>query len=208
MFDQITIAILVLCGSVASGKRTLAKILCKMFPSLIHIEVGERLREIAKSGTGIGQIIADHQLRGVHVPDVIVFEALRDLIMQAKGPVILDGFPRTDGQAQVFATLKQSWYGVCIQRDADFCRGLIQRRIDDCLARGEQPRPDDNIITFDKRVAAYPTERKAFDRAVTLSGAPVYYTRHNVIELANEIPDLVEHLGGFFGGLRRVEQAG
>jgi len=204
VFQKIDVSLLVLCGSVASGKRKLAKILCEMFPSLIHIEVGERLRDIAKTKTGIGQIIADHQLRGQHVPDTIVFEALRGIIAQANRPVILDGFPRTEGQARVFATLKRPWYGVCIERDADFCRRLLQQRIDSCQLSGQPLRADDNMSTFNVRIGKYPTERNAFVRAVTLCGAPVYYTRHNVPELNAEVPYLVNHLDEFFDKIPRV----
>lgn len=207
MFDGITEPVMVLCGRAASGKRKFATLLKALYPEIEHVEVGQLLRDAVDSRTsGIGEIIARHQLAGEHVPDNLVFEVLRKHIENLKAPIILDGFPRTIPQAKVFASLGPTWYGVRIERDEDFCRGLVQRRIAEYQAQGLEPRPDDTLETFERRSLKYPVEAASFDFAVELCGSPVYYTHPNVPELSPEVQAVINYHASFFKGLQRVNQ--
>ncbi len=210
MFDLITQPVMVLCGRAASGKRKFARLCKDRYPSIEHIEVGQLLRDAARfSNSGIGTIIAGYQLRGEHVPDNLVFEFLRKRIEDLKAPIILDGFPRTMPQARVFSSFRQAWYGVRIERDEEFCRNLVQRRIAEYRELGEEPRPDDTLETFEKRVAKYPKELASFEFAVELCGSAVYHTHPNTPELQPEVEAVIKYHAGFFKGLQCVsERAG
>lgn len=92
---------LVLLGPPGAGKGTHAKILSEKFRAP-HLATGDILRSHIRKQTGIGARAKDIIERGGLVPDTLVNEMMFDEIRRAglsKG-FILDGFPRTIGQAE------------------------------------------------------------------------------------------------------------
>ncbi|MFH1645875.1 MAG: nucleoside monophosphate kinase, partial [Candidatus Omnitrophota bacterium] len=72
-----------------------------------HISTGDIFREAKASGSEMGKKLAEYMNQGLLVPDELVNEIVTQRLVQddikEKG-FILDGYPRTKNQAQVFDT--------------------------------------------------------------------------------------------------------
>ncbi|MEZ5733268.1 MAG: adenylate kinase [Paracoccaceae bacterium] len=93
-------AVLILLGPPGSGKGTQARMLEEQF-GLVQLSTGDLLRGAVAAGTPAGLAAKAVMEAGGLVSDEIVLAVLKDR-MQAPdvaAGVILDGFPRTDGQA-------------------------------------------------------------------------------------------------------------
>ena len=92
---------LIFLGPPGAGKGTHAKPLCAKY-GIVQLAAGDILRRNIKEGTKLGALAKDVIARGELVSDDLVndmmFEEIRGL-KGAKG-FILDGYPRTIGQAQ------------------------------------------------------------------------------------------------------------
>lgn len=87
-------------GPPGSGKGTMAQNVAKRC-GLCHISTGDMLREEIKRGTALGKSAQDYISRGALVPDDVIVDMIKERFKEddAKGGVILDGFPRTEKQA-------------------------------------------------------------------------------------------------------------
>jgi adenylate kinase len=93
--------ILLLVGAVGAGKGTQAEILKEQL-GLVHLASGELFRRAMRDGTPLGEQARGYMERGDLVPDEITIGMFMDELAQpgaARG-AILDGFPRTVGQAR------------------------------------------------------------------------------------------------------------
>ena len=93
--------IIILLGAPGAGKGTQAELLCEQL-GLVSIASGNLLRENIRNGTPLGMRADEYMQRGELVPDGLVIDMLT---ARLKAPdvtrgVILDGFPRTVGQAK------------------------------------------------------------------------------------------------------------
>ncbi|MEA4863656.1 MAG: adenylate kinase [Victivallaceae bacterium] len=92
---------LIFLGAPGSGKGTMASALREVEP-LAHISTGDLLRDEIKRGTELGKAASGIMQAGGLVPDEVVCGMVRNRLAQpdcANG-FILDGFPRTIGQAE------------------------------------------------------------------------------------------------------------
>jgi adenylate kinase len=91
----------IIFGPPGSGKGTQAARIEKEF-GLKHMSTGAILREEVAKGTSIGQQIRRDMAAGDLVPDDLVVDIVRRRLPEAGAGagVLLDGFPRTVGQAQ------------------------------------------------------------------------------------------------------------
>lgn len=92
----------ILFGAPGSGKGTQARFLQDRFHWL-HISTGEMLREHIRAKDEIGKRVEDLMKAGQLVTDDLVNSFVEERLAQpdCRGGVILDGYPRTIGQAEV-----------------------------------------------------------------------------------------------------------
>lgn len=100
---------LILFGAPGSGKGTQAERLRDRF-SLKHISTGDLLRDAVARGTELGKKVESIMAAGELVSDEIVLELIREAVSSVKADEsltgwMLDGFPRTVGQAQALDQL-------------------------------------------------------------------------------------------------------
>ena len=93
-------------GAPGSGKGTQAQRLVKQF-GIPQISTGDILRQHRKDGTELGKRADAIMAAGGLVDDATMLDIIRDRVAQAdaRDGFILDGFPRTQAQAEGLATL-------------------------------------------------------------------------------------------------------
>jgi adenylate kinase len=101
--------ILLLVGPVGAGKGTQAAALSREL-GLVHLASGDLFRQALRDGTELGERARSYMEHGDLVPDGITIEMFMAELSRpaARAGAILDGFPRTVGQAQALdATLAE-----------------------------------------------------------------------------------------------------
>jgi adenylate kinase len=93
---------LLLIGPPGSGKGTQGQLLSDRF-GLAHIAAGDLLRAEVDAATPLGKEAADYLDRGELVPDQLVIDLIMPIVVAAAegNGYVLDGFPRSVGQALV-----------------------------------------------------------------------------------------------------------
>jgi adenylate kinase len=93
---------LLLIGPPGSGKGTQGQLLSDKY-GLAHIAAGDLLRAEVDAATPLGKEAAEYLDRGELVPDDLVIELIMPLVVAAvaENGYVLDGFPRSVGQALV-----------------------------------------------------------------------------------------------------------
>lgn len=90
-----------LLGAPGCGKGTQAKLMCEKF-NIPHISTGDLFREAIKNKTPMGLVVEKYMSK--LVPDEIVMDLVKERLgnKDCKNGFILDGFPRTINQAELF----------------------------------------------------------------------------------------------------------
>lgn len=176
-------AVLILLGPPGAGKGTQARMLEERF-GLVQLSTGDLLRAAVAAGTDAGKQAKAVMEAGGLVSDDIVLAILRDRMAEpdtAKG-IILDGFPRTAGQAAALDQLLESQgltLGAAISMEVDdaamvdrvsgrytcakcgegyhdrFKLPAVAGTCDKCGSTDFKRRADDNAETVGARLAAY-----------------------------------------------------
>ena len=99
---------IILFGSPGSGKGTQAKLLHERF-EWPHVSTGDMLRVHINAGDEIGLHVQQGMKAGKLVSDELVNDLVRNRLREpdCRGGVILDGYPRTVGQAGVLLSLAE-----------------------------------------------------------------------------------------------------
>lgn len=97
---------LMMLGPPGAGKGTQAQRLAKSH-GIPQISTGDMLRSAKRKGTEMGKKAAEYMDAGELVPDEVVIGIVRDRLAEpdAEDGFILDGFPRTVGQAEALAEM-------------------------------------------------------------------------------------------------------
>ena len=146
---------LLIMGPPGVGKGTQAKII-KNELSIAHISTGEILRKEISLGTQVGLLARDYIDKGQLVPDHILLDIINDRIVlpDCNNGYLLDGFPRTLGQANGLENIMKSLshtldMAISLTADED---ELINRLIKRGLESG---RTDDTPGVIRKRQKLY-----------------------------------------------------
>jgi len=93
--------ILLLVGAVGAGKGTQAGILSREL-GLVHLASGNLFRAALAAGTSLGEAAREYMQAGELVPDELTIAMFMEELARpaARAGAILDGFPRTVGQAK------------------------------------------------------------------------------------------------------------
>ena len=91
---------IILIAPPGAGKGTAAKQLVDEL-NMVHISVGDLLREEVNSGSELGKSLSIKMQTGKLVEDELIFEIMRKRFSEpdVKNGIILDGFPRNTSQA-------------------------------------------------------------------------------------------------------------
>lgn len=146
--------VLLLMGPPGAGKGTQAERLAEA-RGLKKLSTGDLLRDHVRRGTDLGREAKSLMDEGVLVPDEIIIGMVRsELDEQSPVRVLLDGFPRTTGQAEALDELLGS-YGAQVDMAVELVvseEELVRR----LTSRAEQEgRSDDNEQTIRKRMQVY-----------------------------------------------------
>ena len=168
---------LVLFGRQGAGKGTQSALLAKHYGA-VHVSTGDMLREAVAEGTDFGRQAKGYMDSGALLPDEIMLGIITDRLGQpdvTSGGFLLDGFPRTLGQAEALLGITSLDVAVDIEvpRDVVLERLSSRRVCTNCGAiysLDEPPthpwtcdvcggqvvqRDDDTAEAISKRLAAY-----------------------------------------------------
>ncbi|MBN2160566.1 MAG: adenylate kinase [Spirochaetes bacterium] len=92
---------IILLGAPGAGKGTVAELLTARY-GIPQISTGDMLRSAVKAGAPLGKKAEGYMKRGELVPDALILEIMEARLQSddCRGGFILDGFPRTTGQAE------------------------------------------------------------------------------------------------------------
>ena len=147
--------IVVFLGAPGSGKGTQASALSAR-AGIPQLSTGDMLRKAVAEGTPLGVRAKAIMERGDLLPDDVILELMRERIALAdcRGGFILDGFPRTEGQASgLEALLSRMGRGIdaVLNLRVDEDR-VVERMAGRAKAEG---RADDNPETVRERLRVY-----------------------------------------------------
>ena len=221
--DAITRApVLILLGPPGAGKGTQARMLAEAF-GLVQLSTGDMLRDAVAKGTEAGKAAKSVMEAGKLVSDDIVLAILRDRLdaPDTGRGVILDGFPRTEAQAEALDDLLAAREGqvdaaIALEVEDDAMVARISGRYtcancgegyhdtnkvlavagvcDKCGGTEFDRRADDNAETVAARLAAYHEQT-----------APLisYYDRRGVIQRV----DAMQDIGAVATALNRIVES-
>lgn len=103
---------IVILGPPGVGKGTQAKVLKEKL-NLPHISSGDIFRENIKNGSSMGILAQTYMKKGELVPDDVTIAMIRERFSRPDcvNGAILDGFPRTPGQADALAVMLEGFGG-------------------------------------------------------------------------------------------------
>lgn len=116
---------IVVLGSPGVGKGTYIQALIKEL-NLVHISTGDLFRDNIKAKTELGKKAAEYISKGNLVPDEITIGMVKERLSQpdCRKGFILDGFPRTVGQAEALKDLAFLDVVLCFKADQEV---ILQR---------------------------------------------------------------------------------
>lgn len=149
---------LIFIGPPGSGKGTQAAVLAEEF-DLDHLSTGEILRSEIASGSELGVMVSDLVSKGHLVADELVAEIVSGRLTANRG-FILDGFPRTEAQAEILDSMLKE-RGIEISKVVEFelDKQELLKRIE--KRSREEGRNDDDLQVFENRMKTYLDSKEA-----------------------------------------------
>ncbi len=173
---------IILLAAPAGGKGTISKYISDKY-KYEHISIGDLFRSEVNNNTDIGKKIASKMQKGLLIDDDIMFDVLRNRLINQNKDFIIDGVPRTLSQAKGYDKLLKE-LNINLERviyisvDKEVALSRIKsRRIcnkcgrvynidkdeineNKCLKCNSELsiRDDDNEVTFEKRYELFKNE--------------------------------------------------
>lgn len=190
---------LIMLGPPGAGKGTQAARLALRL-DVPQLSTGEMLRSAVAKGSPVGLAAKEIMTRGDLVSDEIVIDCVFERISEpdAANGFILDGFPRTLGQAKAFdAEMKKAdtKLDVVLELKVDEA-ALLDRiiyRAREAKAAGLPVRADDNPQTFKVRLDAYRAQTEPLTE---------YYRNTGLLRTINGLLPIEEVTSQLLGALR------
>ena len=184
---------LLLLGPQGAGKGTQAKRLSADY-SLPHVATGDMLRTAIVNGSELGRRVKPIVEGGRLVPDDLVIELIRERLdgNDAASGFILDGFPRTIGQARALdETLADIGRGLSIVFEFQLSDEIAIQRL---MRRSEQEgRPDDEPDAIRTRLKLYREQTEPLVEHYRVSGNLVgIHAERTINEVYAEIQQALE----------------
>jgi adenylate kinase len=150
----------VLIGPPGAGKGTQAKMLEQSL-RLPQVSTGDLFRHNLKNHTELGKLAQAYMDKGELVPDAVTVAMVKDRLSQADAShgAIMDGFPRTQTQADAFNELLAELGGqIAVAPNIVVNREELVRRL---LKRSQiEGRVDDSEDTIRNRMRVYEEQTK------------------------------------------------
>lgn len=152
---------IILLGPPGAGKGTQAKMLTETY-NIPQLSTGDMLREAISKETEIGKKAKAIMNSGALVSDDIVNQIVSERIDESDcvNGFVLDGYPRTVGQAEALQQILQSKNMqldavIELRVDEDALIERMKIRVEETIAAGGVVRSDDNPVAFAKRLLEY-----------------------------------------------------
>jgi adenylate kinase len=146
---------ILLLGPQGSGKGTQAKRLAEEY-GLAHVATGDLLREEIDAGTEFGKQVGPILASGGLVPDDQMIELIRERLQDeaAQSGFVLDGFPRTQPQAEALDRMLQEierplTVVFALDISDESCKQRLLKRAE------EEGRKDDTPEVIERRLRTY-----------------------------------------------------
>lgn len=169
---------IILFGPPGAGKGTQAQFIVDRY-SVVQLSTGDMLRAAVAEGTELGKMAKAVMDRGDLVDDEIIIGIIGDRIDEpdCRNGFILDGFPRTQAQAEgLDALLDKKGLKLDAVVEIRVPDEELYKRIETRAAETGGARADDNAETLKKRLDVYHSQT-----------APVlsYYEKQGMLETVN-----------------------
>lgn len=189
---------LILLGPPGAGKGTQATRLATHL-SVPQLSTGDMLRSAVARGTPVGLAAQGVMARGDLVSDEIVIQCVRERIEEpdAATGFILDGFPRTLGQARAFdAELAKTGHRLDVVLELKVVEAALLDRIiyraREAKASGLPVRADDNPDSLKIRLKAYRDQTEPLAE---------YYRSANLLQTVNGLMPIDQVTASLLGKL-------
>jgi adenylate kinase len=164
---------ILLLGPPGAGKGTQATLIANAL-HVPHISTGDMLRSAVADGTDLGKQVESVMAAGELVSDELVVAIVDERLSKddARCGYLLDGFPRTIGQAEALNDSVVDAIGTVVLLDVD-TEVVVQR----LLKRAEEEgRADDNEETIRRRLQVFEADTSPLvgfygDAVLTIDGA-------------------------------------
>ncbi|WP_208435672.1 adenylate kinase [Bartonella phoceensis] len=180
---------IVLLGPPGAGKGTQARILTEKY-NIPQLSTGDILREVIARETEIGKEAKAIMSSGALVSDSIVNQIVSDRIDEndCVNGFVLDGYPRTVGQAEALQQILQS-KGIQLDAvielrvDEDALIERMKRRVEETITSGGQVRSDDNPVAFMKRLVEFREKTAPLSK---------FYSERGLLKVVDGMIDVTE----------------
>lgn len=192
---------LILLGPPGAGKGTQALRISERY-DIPHISTGDMFRKLSTDTSELAQQVRDILASGQLVPDEVVMEMVRGRLQQpdCKDGFLLDGVPRTEGQADNLAAfLDQRGESLDGVIELKVPEGILMERIRGRAHANGGSRSDDSDVVAKERIEIYHRETEP------LVG---YYAKRNLLRDIDGVGSMEEVSDRIFDVLELARSCG